>query len=170
MVHLVLLTLSALTLILLQGSLPALPVSPNLVLIIVTYIGQFYSPITGLIISFILGYFLDVATGTLLGLNSFSMVSLCYLSFVLGKRIVMQRALAQTLTVFIFSIIYSGIVYSLFSFFSMDISIYPFVRTAAGNSIVTALFSPILITAIKKMERVLRFENERDEGSKDIKV
>ena len=170
MVHLVLLTLSALTLILLQGSLPALPVTPNLILIIVTYIGQFYSPITGLVISFILGYFLDVATGTLLGLNSFSMVSLCYLSFVLGKRIVMQSGLAQILTVFIFSIIYSGIVYSLFSFFSINISIYPFVRTAVGNGIATAILSPILITAIKRMERILRFENERDEGSKDIKV
>ncbi|MBI4746304.1 MAG: rod shape-determining protein MreD [Deltaproteobacteria bacterium] len=170
MLHLVLLTLSALTLILGQMSLPLLPVSPNPTLIIVTYVGQFYSPITGLVISFILGYFLDVTTGALLGLNSFSMVSLCYLSFVLGKRIVMQSGLAQTLTVFIFSIIYSGIVYSLFSFFSINISIYPFVRTAVGNGIVTALFSPILITAIKRMELTLRFKNERDEGSKDIKV
>lgn len=170
MLHLVLLTLSALAIILVQGSLPALPVSPNPTLIIVTYVGQFYPPITGLVISFILGYFLDIVSGTLLGLNSFSMVSLCYLSFILGKRMVMQSGLAQTLTVFIFFIIYSGIVYSLFSFFSMDISSYAFVKTAVGDGLATAILSQILITAIKRMERFLMFENERDEGSKDIKV
>lgn len=170
MLHLVLLTLSALALILVQGSLPALPLSPNLILIIVTYVGQFYSPIIGLVISFILGYFLDVVSGTLLGLNSFSMVSLCYLSFILGKRMVMQSSFAQIFTVFIFFIIYSGIVYSLFKFFGMDISIYPFVKTAVGDGVATAIISPILITAIRRMERRLGFENEKDEGSKDIKV
>src|SRR4030067_519413 len=109
MVHLVLLTLSALTLILVQGSLPALPVTPNLVLIIVTYVGQFYSPIAGLVISFILGYFLDLASGSLLGLNSFSMVSLCYLSYLLGNRIVIQNRLSQSLVVFVFYLLYGGL-------------------------------------------------------------
>lgn len=170
MLHLVLLTLSALALILGQMSLPVLPASPNPTLIIVTYIGQFYSPITGLLISFILGYFLDVVSGTLLGINSFAMVSLCYLSYILGKRIVMQSALTQILTVFVFFIIYSGIVYSLFSFFSIEISTHPFVKAALWNGIATAVVSPILLAAIKRMERFFRFENERDEGSKDIKV
>src|SRR3990170_2871825 len=122
--HIILLTLSGLALIVGQGSLPPLPLTLNPTLVIVVYVGQFYLPITGLIMSFLLGYFLDLASGSLLGLNSFSMVSLCYLSYVLGKRIVMQSGLAQTLTVFIFSIIYSGIVYSLFSFFSINISIF----------------------------------------------
>lgn len=170
MLHLILLTLSALALITLQGSLPHLPVNPNPILIIVTYVGQFYSPITGLVLSFILGYLLDLTSGTLLGLNSFSMVSLCYLSFTLGKRIVMQSALAQILTVFSFFIIYSVIVFSLFTFFSMDISINPFIRTSLVDGIATAILSPLAITGIKRLERLLRFENERDEGSRDIKV
>ena len=170
MLHLVLLTLSALALILGQGSLPAMPVSPNPTLIIVTYVGQFYSPMTGLVISFILGYFLDIMSGSLLGLNSFSMVSVCYLSVVLGRRIVMQNLLAQAIIVFTFYIIYSVIVYSLFKFFNINVTGYEYIKASLADGVATAALSPIIISGIKKMERFFRFENERDEDSKDIKV
>lgn len=170
MLHLILLTLSAVALILGQASLPAMPVNPNFALIIVTYVGQFYSPITGLIISFILGYYQDIVTGTLMGLNSFSTVSICYLSYLLGKRIVMQRVFAQVLTVFVFSIIYSIIVYSLIRFFSIDLSGLAYIIKATGEGVATAIISPFIIGAIKRMERLLKFKNERNEDAKDIRI
>lgn len=170
MLHLILLTLSAMALILGQASLPAMPLSPNPTFIIVTYVGQFYSPITGLVMSFILGYSQDVISGTLIGLNSFSLVSICYLSFILGKRVVMQSVLAQVLTIFFFFIIYSGIAYSLLRFFSIDLSGFIFFKNAIGEGVATSIISPIVIGAIKRMERLLSFENERNEDAKAIKI
>jgi len=170
MLHFSLLTLAALALILGQSSLYALPLSPNPAIIIVTYIGQFYSPIPGLAISFILGYFLDISTGTLMGSNSFSMVSLCYLSYMISKRVVMQNLFAQAVLTFFFFMIHSGIVYLLFKFFNLNVFGYEFLVTSLQNAGATALISPVLISGIKKMERLLRFENARGAGSKDIQV
>lgn len=168
--HLILLTIGAIILTLGQGSLFSLPVSPNTTLIIVTYVGQFYSPVPGLFISFILGYSMDIVSGTLIGLNSFAMVSLCYISFMLGKRVVMQSGPTQTVMVFIFCMIYSGIVLLLFKFFNIDISHYDYLKSSFVDGLATALISPILISGIKRMERFLKFVNERDEDSRGIKI
>lgn len=170
MYHIVLLTLSALALIMGQGSLPPLSFTVNPTLVIVVYAGQFYLPITGLIMSFILGYFLDLTSGGLLGLNSFSMVSLCYLSYLFGNRIVIQNRLSQGLVVFAFYMLYGGIVYSLFSFFNIDVTGYSYLKVTLRDGAATAILSPIIIFAIRKMERFLGFQNERTTTPGNIKV
>lgn len=168
--HIILLTLSGLALIAVQGSLPPLPLALNPTLVIVVYAGQFYLPITGLIMSFLLGYFLDLASGGLLGLNSFSMVSLCYLSYHLGNRIVIQNRFSQSLVVFAFYLLYGGIVYSLFRFFNIDVTGYSFLKVTLRDGAATAVISPVIISAIRKMERFLRFQNERTTTPGNIKV
>lgn len=168
--HIILLTLSGLALIVGQGSLPPLPLTLNPTLVIVVYAGQFYLPITGLIMSFLLGYFLDLASGGLLGLNSFSMVSLCYLSYLLGSRIVIQNRLSQSLVVFSFYLLYGGIVYSLFRFFNIDVTGYSYLKVILRDGAATAILSPVIISAIRKMERFLRFQNERTTTPGNIKI
>lgn len=169
MLHLIALTLSGLAIILGQGSLPALPATPNPTLIIVVYIGQFYSPASGLIISFILGHFLDHVSGGLLGLNSFAMVSLCYISYLLGKRIVIQNKLTQIFLIFAFYMLYCSIVYLLLRFFNIDVAGYEYIKNSLRDGAATAILSPFLVSAIKKMELFFRFEKE-GEGSREIKV
>lgn len=170
MLHLVLLILFGLALILIEGSFSSLAVKPNLPLIIAVYAGQFYSPMAGLIISFILGYFLDLTSGSLMGLNTFSLVSLSYLSSLLGDRMVIQNRLTQAVVIFISCMAYSGIIYLLFSFFNIAVSGYAYIKISLWDGFVTAIISPVLISVIKKMERLLRFENERTAGAGDIEV
>lgn len=172
MLYLITLTLSGLVLIFGQGSLPASVIRPNLTLIIIIYAGQFYPPIPGLFISFFLGYFLDMVSGGLSGLNAFSMVSVCYLSFILSKKMVIQNRLTQVLAVFSFYLIYGGIIYLLFRFFNFHVTGYTHLRTILLDGIAAAILSLLVISAIKKMERFFRFENKRtapDLKSGDIK-
>lgn len=170
MLHLITLTLSGIALILGQGSLNHLAIRPNLALVIAIYAGQFYPPITALLMSFFLGYFLDLVTGGLLGLNAFSMVSVCYLSFLLSRRVVIQNRLAQLLMVFSFYLVYGGIIYFLFRFFNFEVTVYAYLSNAVWDGAAAAILSILIIPAIKRMERFFRFENERAASPGDIRV
>lgn len=151
-----------------QGSLPALPVRPNLVLVIAIYAGQFYAPIPGLLISFILGYFLDLMSGGFLGLNAFSMVSVCYLAFTFSKRIAIQNLLSQLLTLFSFYLLYGGIIFFLFRFFNFDVDSYSHLRTTLADAMVATVLSIFIISVIRKMEKLFRFENNRSQSPGDL--
>lgn len=170
MLHLIALTLSGIALILGQGSLHHLTIRPNLALVIAIYAGQFYPPITALLISFFLGYFLDLVSGGLLGLNAFSMVSVCYLSFLLSRRVVIQNRLAQLLMVFSFYLVYGGIIYFLFRFFNFEVTVYAYLSNTVWDGAAAAILSILIIPVIKRMERFFRFENERAASPGDIRV
>lgn len=170
MLHLITLTLSGIALILGQGSLHHLTIRPNLALVIAIYAGQFYPPITALLISFFLGYFLDLVSGGLLGLNAFSMVSVCYLSFLLSRMVVIQNRLAQLLMVFSFYLVYGGIIYFLFRFFNFEVTVYAYLSNTVWDGAAAAILSILIIPAIKRMERFFRFENERSASPGDIRV
>lgn len=170
MIHLTALTLFGLAIILGQGSLPALPVRPNLVLVIVIYAGQFYAPIPGLLISFVLGYFLDLMSGGLLGFNAFSMVSICYLAFTFSRRIAIQNLFPQLLTIFTFYMVYGLITFLLFRFFNFDVTNYSHLRTTLADALVATVLAIFIILAIRKMEKLFRFENNRSQGPGDLMV
>src|SRR3989304_5826301 len=121
MLHITMLTIFGVVLIMGQASLPAFSIRPNLVLVIVIYAGQFYPPITGLLLSFTLGYFLDLLSGGLIGLNAFSLVSVCYLTVAFSNRIAVQNSLSQLSTVFSFYLIYGVLTFFLFHFFNFKV-------------------------------------------------
>src|SRR5438477_7976147 len=54
-------------------SLPALPVVPDLILVLAVYLGVAHQTIGGAAGAFLLGYFLDTFSGTLLGQNAFAL-------------------------------------------------------------------------------------------------
>lgn len=170
MLHLIALTLFGIAMILGQGSLPALPVRPNLVLVIAIYAGQFYAPIPGLLISFVLGYFLDLMSGGFLGLNAFSMVSICYLAFTFSKRIAIQNRFPQLLTVFSFYLVYGSITYFLFRFFNFEVAGFAHIKTTLADGLAEAALSIFIISAIRKMEKLFRFENNRTQSTGDIRI
>lgn len=170
MFHLTALTIFGLALIVGQENLPALSIRPNLVLVIAIYAGQFYQPITGLLISFILGYFLDLISGGLLGLNAFSMVSVCYLAVTFSKRIAVHNTFPRLLTVFSFYMIYGGITYFLFSFFNFDINGYSHIRNNVADGSAAAILSFFIVSVIKKMEKFCKFKNKRAESPGDLRI
>lgn len=170
MIHLTALTLFGLAMILGQGSLPALPVRPNLVIVIAIYAGQFYAPIPGLLISFALGYFLDLMSGGLLGLNAFSMVAICYLAFTFSKRIVIQNRFLQLINVFSFYLLYGGITFFLFRFFNFDVDSFSHLRTTLADALVATVLAIFIISVVRKMEKLFRFENNRSKSPGDLIV
>jgi rod shape-determining protein MreD len=54
-------------------SLPGLPVVPDLILVLAVYLGVAHQTIGGAAGAFLLGYFLDTFSGTLLGQNAFAL-------------------------------------------------------------------------------------------------
>jgi rod shape-determining protein MreD len=70
------LAVAAVTAMLIQttvlAALPALPIVPDLVLILAVYLGVRRQTVGGVVAAFLLGYFLDTFSGTLLGLNAFA--------------------------------------------------------------------------------------------------
>src|SRR2546426_7753979 len=66
-------------------SLPGLPVLPDLILVLAVYLGVAHQTIGGAAGAFLLGYFLDTFSGTLLGQNAFAL-SAVYLSVRLVAR------------------------------------------------------------------------------------
>jgi rod shape-determining protein MreD len=54
-------------------AIPGLPVVPDLILVLVVYLGVAHQTIGGAVGAFVLGYFLDTFSGTLLGLNTFAL-------------------------------------------------------------------------------------------------
>src|SRR5216117_1616107 len=60
-------------------SLPGLPVVPDLILVLAVYLGAAHHTVGGAAGAFLLGYFLDTFSGTLLGQNAFAL-SAVYLS------------------------------------------------------------------------------------------
>lgn len=63
---------------------PRLP-TPNLILVLVVYLGLHRHGVGGAVGAFLLGYFLDTFSGTLLGLNAFAM-TVVYLTVYLVAR------------------------------------------------------------------------------------
>jgi rod shape-determining protein MreD len=53
-------------------SIPALPVAPNLMMVLAVYLGVFHRNMGGALGAFLLGYFLDSFSGVRLGVNAFA--------------------------------------------------------------------------------------------------
>jgi len=53
-------------------SIPALPVAPNLMMVLAVYLGVFHRNMGGALGAFLLGYFLDAFSGVRLGVNAFA--------------------------------------------------------------------------------------------------
>jgi len=56
-------------------SLPHLPVMPDLILVLTVYVGLRHHGIGGAMGAFLLGYFLDTFSGTVLGANAFALTA-----------------------------------------------------------------------------------------------
>jgi len=53
-------------------SIPALPVAPDLMLVLAVYLGVFHRNLGGALGAFLLGYFMDAFSGVRLGVNAFA--------------------------------------------------------------------------------------------------
>lgn len=165
-------------LLVLQSTLAVLiswhPVEPNLLLPIVIFLGV--SPdvqlLRGAVISFALGYLLDLFCGNLMGLQTFIMVATFMLARGAGLRLFLRGPVFQVVLTFIVGVLSSGTVLALRAIFesafragmALDTagpSLLAYGRTGVGAlvslvppALVTAMAAPVVFLAARRVDSV----------------
>jgi rod shape-determining protein MreD len=127
---------------------------PDFVLIIVLYIGFFLSPTEGGVISFLLGYFMDLFAGHVMGLFTFTRVSAWFLSKLSSGVLHLRSVPAQTLFVALYTGLDALILVGALRFFGGPD--YPLPKLGSRIWIQAALngvSAPFVITALQRVER-----------------
>lgn len=119
------------------------PLTPNLLLPIVIFLGVTHEVhvLRGALISFLLGYLLDMFCGSPMGLSTFVMVATFMAARGAGIRLFLRGALFQVSLVFVAAIVAGGTVLALRAIFSPP-EAFPLVMPASGLAgDIVALFS-----------------------------
>jgi rod shape-determining protein MreD len=137
--------------------LPWLPIQrirPDIVLILVLYWGLTVPPVQGGILSFFLGYLMDLFSGNSLGLYTFSRPLLFYLAELFKGRLYLEGVLSQFLFVFFFALFEGLLILILLSALNPVPlgNLYPLLFTFyLPQSFLAALISPALFLLLKKL-------------------
>jgi rod shape-determining protein MreD len=78
-----------------------LPVVPDLVLVLAVYLGVRHQTVGGALGAFVLGYFLDTFSGTLLGLNAFALTAVYLGVQAAARHLWLERGLPLVAVVFL---------------------------------------------------------------------
>jgi rod shape-determining protein MreD len=83
------------------AALPRVPVVPNLVLVLAVYLGARHHGVGGVCGAFLLGYFLDTFSGTVLGLHAFALTAVYAAVYLIARNLWMQTGLPVMAVVFV---------------------------------------------------------------------
>ena len=137
-------------LLVLQSSLGTLwslhPYSPNLLLPMVIYYGVTpeVSVVRGAVLSFLLGYVLDIFCGNPMGLQTFLMVATYLVAKVAGLRLFLRGPAFQMLLTFVVGVLDGGTILALRAIFEPP---PPFPASEIGTSLLE-VFGPATVTAV----------------------
>jgi rod shape-determining protein MreD len=137
--------------------LPYLPIQrirPDMVLILILYWGLSFPPVSGGILSFFLGYLMDLFSGNSFGLYTFSRPLLFYVAQFFKGRIYLEGFLSQFLFVFLFALFEGLLILTLLSALNPVAlnNLYPLLFTFyAPQSFLTGLIAPLLFFLLKKI-------------------
>ena len=81
-------------------SVPGLPIVPDLVVVLATYLGLRRHGVGGVAGTFFLGYALDTFSGTAVGLHAFSLVAVYLAVYVIARRLWVGNGLPLMIVVF----------------------------------------------------------------------
>lgn len=138
----------------LLSSLPIQRIRPDIVLILILFWGLTYPPVQGGILSFFLGYLMDLFSGNSLGLYTFSRPLLFCLAELFKGRLYLEGVLSQFLFVFFFALFEGLLILTLLSALNPVPlgNLYPLVFTFFfPQSFLTALITPVLFLLLKKL-------------------
>jgi rod shape-determining protein MreD len=135
-------------------SLPIRSIRPDIVLILILYLGLTYSPIHGGILSFFLGYLMDLFSGNSFGLYTFSRPLLFYLAQLFKYRVYLEGFLSQFLFVFFFALFEGLLILALLSALNPVPlgNLYPLLWTRYfPQSFLTGLITPLVFFLLRKL-------------------
>jgi rod shape-determining protein MreD len=133
--------------------LATLSATPSLILPLVIFLGvQEPSLSRGALLTFTLGYLLDVFSGAPMFLFTFVSVAIFLLSRVLGVRLTAQTPLARVPLVFGYCVVESAIVLMLLAIFGTDNRRPLEIATIVlPRAVMTALFSPLVFKIAQRL-------------------
>jgi len=151
-------------LLVLQSSLGTLwsfhPFSPNLLLPMIIYYGVTpeVSVVRGAVLSFLLGYVLDIFCGNPMGLQTFLMVATYLVAKVAGLRLFLRGPAFQMLLTFVVGVLDGGTILALRAIFEPP---PPFATADVGSSLfevfgpatVTAVVAPLIFGLVRRVEQ-----------------
>lgn len=83
------------------GAMPWLPVVPDLILVLAVYLGVRHPGVGGACGAFLLGYFLDTFSGTILGVNAFALTAVYLAAHLIARRLWVEGGLPLMAIVFV---------------------------------------------------------------------
>ena len=128
-------------------------VRPDLVLILILYLGLSRTTVSGGMVAFLLGYLLDLFSGNAFGVYCFTRPLIFFISRLFQSRFYWEGFSFQCLFVLFFSLVEGCLVFLLLWSFtpSPPHTLYSFVVSPLlPQSVVTALITPFLFALFKK--------------------
>lgn len=130
-----------------QTILPPLLI-PDVILIMVFYLGFHRVSIEGALITFILGYLADAFAGGIIGLSSFTLLLIFILTSRLSKIVALNSLLIKIGGAAFMSILKGAATYIFLRFLNQEIPFYIIFPIAVS----TAIVSPVVINILQKVE------------------
>jgi rod shape-determining protein MreD len=132
------------------AGLPHQLAKPDLLLILIVYFGLNTSPLAGAILAFLSGYMMDIFSGSIFGVHTFSKTAIFFLTILIKGRFYVKSPLFQAGTIFSFSIIDGFIIISILGLVSpIENLLPPFFTFIIPQSLITGLVGPFFIALIK---------------------
>jgi len=141
---------------------------PDLILILILYLGLSYPPILGGILALFIGYLMDLFSGNSFGLYTFSRPLLFYVAQLFKDRFYLEGYFSQFLFVFIFALTEALLILILLAALNPNplVNLYPIILTSfIPQSFSTGLITPIFFSLFNKGSHLLF--NQIEMGTKE---
>lgn len=122
---------------------------PDIPLIMTFYLGFHGNPTRGVITSFSLGYLADAFSSGILGITSFSLISIFIIVYLLAKRLAFNPPLVRIGGVVFISLLKGGIVYILITGLTSKPGV-PLFSVILPIAILTGMVSPIIFNILDR--------------------
>jgi len=128
---------------------------PDLVLVLCVYLGLHHQSVGGVLGAFSLGYFVDLFSGTDLGLNAFAMTSVFLMVYLLSRRLWIEGGLSNVVIVFAAAVGKTLTIAGLLALFSGTLTAAS-VRDDILGGAVAAAVAPLVFGALDRTSRRAR--------------
>ena len=131
-------------------------VIPDILVILVFYLGIYRPSWKGALASFILGYFADVFSGGTIGISSFSLTLIFFIVYLMSKKIDFTLPLVRILWVCIAVILNAFLIYGILRMIGPRREIlFSFFKLILPNALITGMVSPIFFYMMERLEALL---------------
>ena len=142
---------------------PFIPVKPDLIIIMVAYLGIFQGSVRGVFLAAILGYLTDTLSGSIIGLFTFLRIITFFLTKLACENLYLKNTFSQIILIIMLSIIDGILLLStLYAFGSVE-NLWGFVaRLLPFQAVLNGMFGPLIFLILNKTELLLEPQRTAD--------